>query len=223
MKTKVLLILFALFALNCHKDNPIEGSYEPVALKGTVVDSTGNAISGVGVHYIFDMVAKRALDSKNTEPSTIIQFTVADSGYVMVKILRWYSRDSLDTVVDGPLNAGTHTVDISTLNLTNGVYIYQVVTTSTFAEHTFIMYDDQVSELITKTPLTTSDSQGTFSIPLGVFGINMPVVNASSDTTYISSTIQMVLHKTGYKTLTKAITIDLTKDNTKSFVLEKQD
>ena len=84
------------------------------------------------------------------------------------------------------------------------------------------MYDDQISELITKTPLTTSDSQGTFSIPLGVFGINMPVVSTSSDTTYISSTIQIVLYKVGYKSLTKSITIDLTKDNSQSFVLEKQ-
>ena len=222
MKTKIFLILLALFALNCHKDNPFEGDYEPVALKGTVVDSSGNAISGVGVHYIFDLVAKKTLNEKNTEPSTTIQFSVADSGYVRVKILRWYSRDSLDTVVDGPLEAGTHTVDISALKLTNGVYIYQVVTTSTFSEHAFIMYDDQISELITKTPLTTSDSQGTFSIPLGVFGINMPVVSTSSDTTYISSTIQIVLYKVGYKSLTKSITIDLTKDNSQSFVLEKQ-
>jgi hypothetical protein len=222
MKYKILLIVLAFMVFGCHKDNPFQGNYEPVAMNGTVVDSLGNGISGVGVHYIFSMVSKKTMESKNTQPSTIIQYTIPDSGYVRVEILRWYSRDSIDTVVDGPMSSGTHTVDISTLNLTNGVYLYQVATASTFAEHAFIVYDDQVSELINKSPLALTNTQGTFSIPLGVFGVNMPVVTSSNDTTYISSTIQMVLYKTGYKTLTKTITLDLSKDNTQSFVLQKQ-
>jgi hypothetical protein len=222
MKTKVFLVFLALFAFNCHKDNPFEGEYEPVAFKGTVVDSSGNTISGVGVHYIFNMYTKRVLNTGNTEPSTVIKFTIPDSGYVRMKIMRWYSRDSIDTVVDGPYSAGTYSVDISSLKLTNGVYIYQVTTASTFTERTFLIDNEQVSELIAKTPLTLSGSDGKFSIPLGVFGINMPVVSATSDTTYISNTIEMVLYKNGYKTLTKQLSIDLTKENAQSFVLEKE-
>lgn len=222
MKTKVFLLLIALLALNCHKENPFEGGYEPVAFKGTVVDSAGNTISGVGVHYIFNMYSKRVLDAGNTEPSTVIKFTIPDSGYVRVKIMRWYSRDSIATVVDGPYSAGTYSVDISALKLTNGVYIYQITTGSTFSERAFLIENEVISELIAKTPLALSGSDGKFSIPLGVFAINMPVVTANSDTTYISNSIQMVLYKNGYKTLTKQLSIDLTKDNVQAFVLEKQ-
>ncbi len=222
MKIKVLILLLALFALNCHKDNPFEGGYEPVAFKGSVIDSAGNAVSGVGVHYIFDMYSKRVLNTGDTQPSTVIKFTVPDSGYVRVKILRWYSRDSIDTVVDGPFKAGTYTIDISALKLTNGVYIYQVTTGSTFTERAFLIDNEAVSDVISKTPLAFSGSDGKFSIPLGVFGINMPVVSVNSDTTYISSTIQMVLYKDGYKILTKQLSIDLTQDNAQTFILEKQ-
>jgi len=221
MKTKVVILLLAFLALNCHKDNPFEGGYEPVAFKGSVVDTAGNPILGVGVHYVFSMYSKRELQTGNTQPATVIKFTVPDSGYVRVKILRWYSRDSIDTVVDGPYNAGTYTIDISSLKLTNGVYIYQVVTASSFTERAFLITYDAVQDLYSKTPLTQSGSDGKFSIPLGVFAINMPVVSSNSDTTYISNNIQMVLYKEGYQPLTKQISIDLTKDNTQSFILVK--
>ncbi len=222
MKIKVCILLLALLALNCHKDNPFEGGYEPVAFKGSVVDTSGNPISGVGVHYLFSTYSKRELNTSNTQPATIIKFTIPDSGYVRVKILRWYSRDSIDTVVDGPYKAGTYTIDISSLKLTNGVYIYQVVTAYTFTERAFLVSYDAIQDLYSKTPLTQSASDGKFSIPLGVFAVNMPVVSANSDTTYISNNIQMVLYKEGYQTLTKPISIDLTKDNTQTFVLVKQ-
>ena len=221
------IISFLFISLNCHKDNPITVDSKPVTFNGKVVDSFGNNLSGVGVHYIFDLVHKKTENLQNTNPSTVIRFTIPESGPVRVTICRWYTRDSLDTIVDEQRESGTYSISIDNLNLTNGIYIAQVFTTKTFSEQVFLISNSSVSDVISKNPLTKTDTSGGFSLYPGVFGIGMPIVKQlpdgiTYDTTYVSSTIQLVLYKSGYKTLTKEITVDATKDYNLTYILGKE-
>lgn len=221
------VVSFVFIALNCHKDDAVSVENKPITFSGKVVDSSGVSISGVGVHYIFDLVHKKMESIQNTNPSTIIKFTIPESGPVRVTIIRWYSRDSIETVVDEQREKGTYSVSIDNLMLTNGFYIAQLFTTSTFSEQVFLISNNSASDLTAKNPLAKTDSSGTFSFSPGVFAIGMPVVTLFSDgitydTTYVSNTIQLVLYKSGYKTLTKSITVDGSKDYNQTYILEKQ-
>jgi len=91
----------------------------------------------------------------------------------------------------------------------------------------YILLIQDTASLPFTNPLAVTNSSGQFSEPIGVFGIGMRFLISSTsdpapiDTEFISNTIQVVLTKTGYKTLTIPLTIDTTKSLNKRFVLEK--
>jgi hypothetical protein len=220
--------LFILAISGCKKnDNPISTiENNPSYLTGHVIDSQGKPVEGCGVHYIYTMTASSMAKIGKTCPSTLIPFEIPKRSKVTLKIFRYFTRDSIAILVDDTLNAGLHSVAFGTTNITNGIYIYQLIIDTLVQEKIITLCNDNVSELVDKTPLLTTNSSGVFSLPYGVLGFRVPFAISSADgspldSIYVSHTIQIVLAKTGYVTTTKTITVDESNGMNQTFTLNK--
>ncbi|HTY58543.1 MAG TPA: hypothetical protein VMF59_06975 [Bacteroidota bacterium] len=228
-----LLFLSAALALlqaSCNRnDNPAGPDASGGTLSGIIRDMDGNPVQNVGVHYIFETNQIRPLSKPGgTCPSTQIEYTIPARGHVLIRILRWYTRQPIDTLVNGDLNAGTYSVGFNGGSLTNGVYICQIVTDMATRESTLTLLNADVNTLVLTEPLTTSNAQGEFSLPYGVFGFGVVIhVTSSSgpsviDSVCISPSLQIVLYKEGYQIMTRPVTIDTTQALSIAFTMARQ-
>ena len=213
---------------SCNKSNPVSPNQTTPYLYGQVVDNHGNPVDGVNFHYIPNLVhhavPKSRLDNVN---STVrIYFIVSRTSLVNLSVYRYFTQDLIVTLVNDTLAAGAHSVGFNDSSITDGVYYYRLTMDTTVITKYILLIQDTASLPLT-TPLAVTNSSGQFSEPIGVFGIGMRfLISPSSsptplDTEYISNTIQVVLSKTGYKTLTEPLTIDTTKSINQRFVLKK--
>jgi hypothetical protein len=217
-------IAFTFVETGC-KDNGTEASAP--FLQAQVVDEQGSPLQDVGVHYVFDLKQLSELPKvKNILPSTTISYELPHPGYVTLKILRWYSRELITTLVDTRQNAGIYRVSFDASQVTNGVYIYRLSVDTTVTEKHMILLNAVITDLIQTRPLVTSDARGQMVIANEQFGFGVPFIRSSSsgnilDSVYISPAIQLVLYKGGYQTLVQPILIDPAKGMRVNFVLRR--
>jgi hypothetical protein len=213
----------------CKKgDNPLSTRENiPSYLTGQVIDSQGKPVEGCGVHYIYSMTTSSLAKTVKTCPSTNIQFNIPTRSKVTIKIFRWYTRDTIATLVDDTLDAGSHMVTFNAAKVTNGIYIYHLKVDTLIQELHMSLLVDDISALVNTNPLVTTNVSGSFNLPYGIFGFGMPFARTSAsgsslDSVYVSHTIQIILYKSGYLTTTKTITIDETNGMIQTFTLTKQ-
>ena len=225
----IALVSSVLLYASCAKnDNPVSPQTSGNVLSGIAIDSEGNPVQGVGVHYLFTTGSLTPLSKPGgTCPSTAIQYSISAPGHVLLRLLRWYTREPVDTLVDGMQPAGTFRVSFDATRLTNGVYLYQLVTDSTTAEQHILLLNTDVSSLVQTGPLATSDARGTFSLPYGMFGFGIVSYLTSPggptviDSVCISTSIQLVLYREGYQTLVQPVAIDTTQAISRTFTLSR--
>jgi len=220
------MLSFALLMSGCKKnDNPISGEQPSQFFYGQVVDSQGNPLEGCGVHYI-DTYTTSPLAKIGTSSSfDSINFTLSRRSNVTIRILRWFTRDTIETVVDDSLDAGYHAIAFDDTKLTNGIYLYESKIDTLLVESRFNRITTDISLLVNTTPLATTNSSGSFKLPYGIFGFGLPWDQSGNGpvvTVYVSHTIQMVVYKPGYLTTTKTITIDEANSAIQTFTLAKQ-
>ena len=231
--TLVLALSFILSMSGCKKDNnPVWGglpfqSFSSQSLYGQVIDSYGRAVEGCGVHYIYAMTTSPLAKTGTALSSTEIEFILPARSKVTLKILRWYTRDEIATLVDDTLDGGAHAVTFDATKITNGIYIYQLKAGTLLQEKYMSLLVDDLPALVNTAPVVATDYSGSFQLPLEVFGFNVPFTRVSEsgtplETVYVSHTIQMVIYKPGYTTVTKTMTIDEAKNINQTFTLIKQ-
>ena len=220
-------MLAAIFALTgCAKDSLI-GPDDVMRLNGLVTDSQGNAIEGCGVHYIFSLTSSPLEKTGQTCPSTVIQFSIPTRSKVTLTVHRWYTLDLIATLVDDTLNSGTYSASADQASWTNGVYLYHLTINGETTEKSLLLLNSDVSVLVKTVPLATTDANGRFSLPYGMFGFGIPFARTSVygptlDTVYVSHAIQIVLTRPGYQTSVTSLTLNPAEEASQSFVLHPQ-
>ncbi len=231
MKSKYYFAVFITVAVIsipcCKKDNnPVTSENSQQILSGNVIDNQGNALEGVGVHYIYSLSSAKLVKTQQPNPTTHINYSIPKRCFVSLKIFRWFTRDTIETIIQDTLNSGNYSVSVNMTKYTNGLYIYRLTFDTTVVEKYLFMLNLDISSLVITNPLCKSNSDGQFKIPYGVFGFNVPILRTTEsnptviETTYISPTIQLVLSKTGYKTIVQTLSIDTTKETLQTFKFE---
>ena len=222
------ILLFILAISGCkNDDNPLSTENIPSYLTGQVIDLQGKPVEGCGVHYIYTMTTSSLAKAEKTCPSTVISYQIPKRSKVTLKIFRYFTQDSIATLVDDTLNAGSYSAQFDATSITNGIYIYQLRADTIFQEKFMAICNTDISVLVNTTPLLKTNSSGIFSLPYGVLGFGKPFAGTSStgspvDSVYVSHTIQIVLAKTGYLTNMKTIAINEVNGMTQTFTLIKQ-
>ncbi|NUN70154.1 MAG: hypothetical protein HUU02_10635 [Bacteroidetes bacterium] len=219
------LIVWALISTGCNNPAGSE-NFSPV-FYGTVVDSQGNPVQNVDVHYIYS-VPSSSPDKMQKKNSTIhIMFSVAKRSKVSLSIVRYFRNDSLKTIVNDTLEAGQYSYQADISTFTNGVYVYRLIIDTTKTEKVFFYLNPDRSTLLQAEPLTRTDANGDFSIPYELFGFHLPMIRtneqgATIDTAFISTSIELLLNKPGYNVFTRSVTVDIKKETHLTFTMVSQ-
>lgn len=222
-----IFFIFACLFVGCKiKDNPVAAQKLPSYLFGQVVDQAGNPVEGCGVHYIFSFTNSALRKENKIYPASIIQYSIPSRSKVTLKIFRWYTNDTIATLIDDTLEAGSYSTSLDVSKITNGIYLYQLKIDTTVQEKTMTILNSDLSSLANTNPLISTYSSGAFVLPYGVFGFGVPLTQATSsgtstETVYISHSIQIILTKTGYAPCTKVLTIDETQGINQTFTMMK--
>jgi hypothetical protein len=223
------LIAFALAAASCSKnDNPVSPESFQGPLSGIVYNQDGMPIPNVGVHYIFELNGYQSLGKPGgTCPSTTIGYTIPAPCHVMVRLLRWYTFLPVDTLFYGDQPAGYYRQTLDLTHIDNGVYLAEITAGETVSTHMILVQNVDLSTIVQTSPLTSTDANGRFSIPYGMFGFGAMFAVTSTagpsiiDSVGISSSISLVLFKEGYQPLIRPVTIDTTKAMAMTFTLTR--
>lgn len=195
------------------KDDGVSVDNRPAGLYAKVVNSSGTAISGVNVHYLF---------YTSTNPLTLnawIQYSLSTSQAVTLKVFDPFDRE-VSTLINGVQQpAGVHTIQFFDSSATNGVYSYKLQTGDSLTVGWFYIRDDDIVRLQQKSPLIVSDQAGQFVLTTTVLGIGRTFQGQFSTET-ISDSISIVLVKANYRTLVQSFRLDVSKPTDRTFTLE---
>lgn len=203
-----VLIFVSFFSCS----NGVNVDDRPPGLYARVIDSNGNAISDVNVHYIF------YTSTNPVATNAYIEFDLPTSQVVTLKIFDPFDREVATLINELRLDPGKYLVRFDA-PVTNGVYTYRLKIGDSLRVGSFFIRDDNIERLQQKPPLITSDKNGEFFLSTSALGIGKTFQGPSS-TEVISDSITIVLVKANYKTLVQSFRLNASKANDKTFVLE---
>ena len=196
--TSILFLLIA-FTLGCSDGGPTISDEGGAAIIGKIVDSNGNPLEGVGVHYIPKLVDTAPSGFAKITPATIISYSIPEPTELTVYILRYGSRDTVAVIMQNqPVAAGNHTSEFSGESLTNGVYIYVLEYDDKHIENKMLLLKSY-GELWNTIPLAKSSRDGSFILPFDILAIGESFPRTSLtdpliiDSMFISSEITLVI------------------------------
>lgn len=235
------LILFLLSSLmlisGC--DEPVSGNitsgstffqseYSPYVLNGTVLDENGLPVSGAEIHFMLKLWNSPALLKRTpnkTTPSTYISFGNPISGAVSLRIYRLGTREYITTLLDTNLSSGQFSVYFNSGAYTNGYYIYQLAMNGTVHEKLMLNHNTDLSILLKSEPLTRSDAEGKFRLPVSVFGLEerMIVTNETSPNAVgivTVDSIAIVVHQSGKLPLVQWMSVTNKSNMEQTYILK---
>lgn len=201
----------ATLSFGC-RDDGVSVDNRPAGLYAKVVNTSGNAIDGVNVHYIFYTTTNPVVTG------VWIRYGLSTPQVVTLKVFDPFDRE-IATLLNGQQQpAGQHSIYFDS-SVTNGVYTYRVQTSDSVQTGSFFIRDDDTFQLQQKPPLTTSDQNGEFFLSPSVLGIGRTFQGEFSTET-ISDSISIVLVKANYRTLVQSFRLNSSKPNDRTFTLE---
>lgn len=196
-----IVIAFAITILlgGCRSD-PVTTDARAPGLYATVVDSAGNRISGVAVHYIFYWTTGE-LPPDVTQPW--IQYWVSTPRLVSLRIYDPFGLEAAVLIDSLMQPAGQHSIMFDGRGFTNGIYSYKVFAGDSVQAGFFYLLDVDLVPLVQKPPLVTSDENGIFFLSPSTLGIgkrfSRDLIGGSPIEMTVGDSITVVLYKHGFQ------------------------
>jgi hypothetical protein len=232
-----LLILLAAFLAGC--DDSVSGDSipgrtffqserSPYFLNGTVTDGKGFPVAGAEIHAMLRFSQPLRTQFRiplKAMPSTNITFSVPIEGSVSLKVYRLGTRELIATLIDGVLKPGNYSSVFDAGSITNGFYVYQLVTKDTFTEKLMVLQMEDISALVMTTPLTRTDAEGKFRLAQSLFGFDEEIMMTSEKgpdvigRSYVDS-IAIVVNQSGKRPLIQWMSINKNSTMEHTFTLQ---
>jgi len=147
----------------------------PYVLDGKVVDVNNIPVVGAEIHYMFMLHQSSPEKTEAPNRSMVnitISFYIPNDGRASLRIYRLGSRELIATLADTVLQTGIYSRTFDTGSVTNGLYVYQLISEKTFSERLLYVQHNDVETLIKTKPLTKTDVDGKFRLPQSLFGLD---------------------------------------------------
>jgi hypothetical protein len=207
------VIVISLLLTSC-KDNTVQVDDKQPGLYMKVTDTNGISLPGVGFHYIFYGVQNTI--SRNM----LITYTLSKPDTITLKLFSPLRQEIATLYYKTYQLSGNYSYNYDASALTNGVYFYRLTTPSSTIEGKLFVITDDIAQLQTLPPLTTTDQEGNAQITGSALGIGDHFNYQIGSTQYqfiISDSITVLLVKEGHKNYLQTIRIDTTKASTFTF------
>lgn len=214
-----MILLFSLIIAlmsGCDK-GPTEADDKDYAVYAKVVDSNNNPLSDVNFHYIFYTGSN--IVTRNISYS----FQLQSNDTVTIKVFNSLNKEVSTLLNNESIMSGNYTYFFDASIFTNGIYTCRINGLTIDKEIKSFAITDDITKLLTVDPLLKSDADGSLSISFANLGIGNKYFYQNGINTQeyqIADSIKIILHKEGYKTFTEVVKLDITKDYSRTFILE---
>lgn len=211
-----ILFSFSVVFFSC-KDNPVktDDDYDK-AILGKITDGNGNPLLLVSVHYIF------SLGTEAIFKNAVIQYSLQSTQNITLRIFNMLDEEIARPFDNQSQPAGSHSYFFDGNGLTNGIYSYELTGDDINQKGSFIILDDDISNLIQTFPVQMSGTDGSFRLDYSLLGLgrkfNLLIGNEEKELT-ISDSIKIVIYKATYQTVVETVKIDTTKTTYLDMVL----
>lgn len=210
-----IIISFFFIGWNCGGyDHPATPTVQSPGFYGTVKDQNGAVISNVNVYYNF--YCRSFAKSSDPKGTFVIQFSLSESSHVSLTLFKLGAKDTTANIIDGYRSVGEHSVGYDLSHLPNAIYTFYLITSQTYSRIDYIHQAYDYNVLFNTGPLTTTRTNGTFTLRYDSLG-----VNRSFGSRYVTDSIDIILYKPGYQVLKTGFTMDSTRAANHTFVLSK--
>ena len=182
----------------------------PVGLYGTIFDDTGNPISEVNIHYIFNPGTDLEIQSM------LIPYSLPYPQVVTVKVYDIFDRLVATLIDEVEQQAGMYQIHFNE-PVTNGIYYFEVQKGDTLETGKFFIRTEDINILEDRNPLLQSDEEGEFFAEPFVFGIGQTITGVT-----ISDSLSIVFTKNGYNTTVESFKMDTTQAVDMEFIMNIQ-
>ncbi len=179
-----ILLPLAILLMGC--DDPSSGTTtergdffwserSPHYLEGTVVNSRNVPVPFADIHFTFTFAPlslQRSSAPASPTPSTKISFSIPVAGQTSLKIFRLGTRELIVVLIDTVLPAGNYSRAFDSGSITNGFYVYQLISGGKRYEKLMVLLNLDHNLLVKTKPVAVSDAKGTFRIPYSVFALD---------------------------------------------------
>lgn len=225
-----LLLAGTVLLASCDDTLPPPTGGQDSTLSVTVHDASGNPVSGASVGLLFtftptsDDVPHRDLTLPFPNPATGMtsaEFKVPAPASVKLLLLHYGTRELLQTLTNGTLDAGMHAIEYDVTTLPNQGYIYQLNNGDTVEEQLMLVMRPDTADFI---PLLTTDNAGHFSIdpknlPIGEKIIQTFESGQTGAHQIINNKLGLIIKRPGGSSMVRWITVDSAHGVDTTFVL----
>lgn len=231
------IIIFSAFFAACDNGvsgetmpgpTPFKSERSPYFLNGIVTDAYGIPIADAEIHSMlkFSQPAKTVLRTPlKTMPSTNITFSMPNEGWATLKVFRLGTRELIATLIDGVLQPGNYVSVFDAGSITNGFYVYQLITKERFTERLMLLQMEDIDALVKTKPLARTDASGKFRLPQSMFGFDEEIAMTSEKgpdvfgTSFVDS-LAIVVYHSGKRPLVQWMSINKNSTMEHTYILQ---
>lgn len=228
----VILSSLLLFFNSC--DDPVSSrrggtnflsEQNPYTLNGTVVDEFNSPVAAADIHFLFPDFFYPSLTFQKATPQTTISFSIAEESHVTMTVYRLGTREKIATLIDTVLRAGNYAHSHNTSMLTNGFYIYQIVSEKFFIQKLMFHSVLDFNALLKTNPVVRTNFEGKFKLPQSVFGFEEEFQFTSEQSPQILYTktidsVGLVMYRQDKKPLIEWIKLNKQGNIERTFILK---
>jgi hypothetical protein len=230
----IIAAILLIFISSC---NNVTGPAEDFSFTGKIIHEDGIPVTEVKIHFIYsltDVPLKNNPNPFEIMPSTVIKFSLPSQSDVTIVILNYTRTDTIAVLHYPKSQPGSHSVTWDSKNrdgknITNGVYIYELITETFKNEHYMLLNSSDISYLTNAAYYYFSDQNGKFGFPYSDQPFDVEFIRTGeADPTPIGKSkincqLFFVLIKDGYETLIEKIELDLSKNFSWNFIMKAAD
>lgn len=189
---KYLILLFCVITLvSCYKED--EDDLKVYADIAGVVDNGATPVEGAEIHIRSHFSPGGFTEGESIGQGIPLRFNAANPGTYQINLFRLGVDEVLVELLNDSLSVGEHTVLIPDSILTNGVYIYRIVTPFNQTAQSNFLINKPDSALTATLPLTTTNSNGEFEITAEYLAIDETFFRGQDDRFTITDSLQIIV------------------------------
>jgi hypothetical protein len=158
------------------------------AVQGVVVDSDG-PVQGAEIHVQNFYTPDDIFSPQNVDEGFEISFNSSSTGEFKGNLYRFRSDSLLSNFFTAELDSGEHVVTIPAELLSDGIYVYEIITPSNDS-FTRLLFTDKTDSLLYRSePFTTTNADGEFLINPNMLAFGADFVTADNSEFVVTDSI----------------------------------
>lgn len=205
----IAFLVTAFILTGCLNDSQPD-IYRPV--QGVVVDENG-PVQGAEIHIKNFYTPDDVFAPQNVDEGYEFSFNSTSSGEFNGNLYRYRADSLLSNFYTAELDSGEHTVTIPAELLSNGIYVFEIVTPGGDSPYQLLFTSKSDSLLNQSEPMTTTNADGEFFINPNMLAFGLDFLTSDNSEFVVSDSLEFNIVVDSVLVKTRKVRVPPNQDN----------